>query len=156
MLNINVLVHDLGLSQFNFYMIKTLNRWAMDKIAQPIVFFETASPICVKPHFAIMQMSEAWLQPGITLATTPQTATKLGGFPRCSRKLLYVWDLWWLRPQYRTYQSISQIFLNKDIELIARSEPHAFAIKNCFNRTVVGIADNFQLQELLENGTKTI
>lgn len=155
-MQINVLVHDLNLSQLNFFMLKELNRMAIQKEAEPIIYFEVHSPICVKPHFAIMQLSEAWLQSGITIATTPQTATKLAAFPRCERKLLYVWDLWWLRPQYRSYPLISQIFLDQRLELIARSEPHALAIQNCFNRQVVGIADNFKLKEILCHETRTI
>lgn len=142
---ISILVHDLGPTQLSYMCTKTLN----NLYDMPFtVYTEILSPTCLPPKFPILHISEAWAQPGIAIATSLSTANKMLKFPRASHKLLYVWDLWWLRGRQRIYNNFASIFLNKELKLIARSTTHAQLIVNCFNRKPEFVFDNFDKEQL--------
>jgi hypothetical protein len=149
--NLNVLVSELGPTQQNYYLIKNVNLLHEKETDLNIqVFVENLSRFCLKPNFSIMSVAEAWGQNGAFIATNLSTAAKLIHLPLASRKLFYVWDLEFLRGQYRVYEAYSPIYLHKDIELICRSKEHADLVENCFNKEVKHIVNNFDVTHFLE------
>jgi len=103
------------------------------------------------PHaFAVMQIVECWDQNHPVIATTLSTAEKMVTFPNAERKIFYVWDLEWLRRPHNFYMRARNVLTNKAIELVARGSHHATLIKNCFNRPVEKIVDDFDIDSFLE------
>ena len=152
MIKINFLVEHLGNSQLAYYLILNMNKLVeCRQDVDCIAFYNTLLPPCILPKFALMQMFEAWNQGGHTIATSIATARKMLNFSGQQTKLYYyVWDLEWTHGNIRKYDMYKDIFLNQNIVIIARSESHAKAIQNCFNREKVYIMDDFNEKQLIE------
>lgn len=154
--NINVLTNDLGPSQKNYYLIRNINKIHDTVPGLNIqVFTENLSKFCLKAHFAVMNVAEAWAQNGAFIATSLSTASKLLNYPNPSRKLFYVWDLEFIRREHKHYNVHAPIYLNKSLELVCRSKEHADLVENAFNRPVKHIVNNFDIRpfiEILNNG----
>lgn len=149
--NLNILTSDLGPSQMNYFLIRNVNHFHGNHLDKNIqVFTENLSRFCLKPHFGVMNVSEAWGQGGPFISTNISTTSKLVTYPLTSKKFFYIWDLEWLRPQYRIYDMYSPFYLDKGIELISRSKEHKDLIENAFNREVKHIVENFDLDKLNE------
>jgi hypothetical protein len=65
-----------------------------------------------------------------------------------SKKYLYLWDIEWLiNPM--PFSTAINILLDKRLNIIARSKSHALIIENFCNKKVVGVVDNWNLNQLL-------
>lgn len=148
---INFLVNDLHASQLSYYLTRNVNEYIKsDPSLDFVVFFENLSKPVLVPNFALMQVAEAWGQPGVSIATSLTTASRLIHFPAPSKKFFYVWDLEWLRPTNKVYDLYAGIYLHPELKLLARSEEHASLIKNSFNREVEAIVSDFDMNKILE------
>ena len=143
---LNILVPELGPSQKNYFLIRNLN--AMKNV-NVNVFVENLSRFCITPSFAVMNIAEAWGQPGTFIATNLSTASKLMTWPVAKRKLFYVWDLEFLRQNNRIYDAYAPIYLHKEFELICRSEEHSKLITNALNKEPKYIIENFDLKKIM-------
>ena len=85
----------------------------------------------IEPFFGVMNLQELWGFDGIAIATSVSSCLSLSNTQSPIKKFFYVWDLEWSRNRSSYDQGI-QAFLKEDINLIARSEDHAKAIKNYF------------------------
>jgi len=158
MIQLNFLVEHMGNSQLAFALTSTLNDLADTRSdLDAIVYYNTMHRIYMTPKFAMMQMVEAWGQPGYTIATSVATARKMLSFPGTQKRLFYVWDLEWIRGEQIYYDMFAPLYQDPSIVLIARSKIHADAINNCFNTGVVKpchkdihIVDDFNEEQLLE------
>tara|TARA_R110000824_G_scaffold9366_1_gene41885 strand:- start:1238 stop:1693 length:456 start_codon:yes stop_codon:yes gene_type:complete len=142
-----IVVGDLGPSQLSYYVIRNCN----DELTRNnkddfVVFVENLSRFAMQPNFGLMSIDEIWSFNGLLIATSISTALQVKKATNNSKKYFYVWDLEWTRPHGHDFLYNIEAF--KDIDLIARSEEHAKAIKNYCNRDVVGIVEDFNLQEL--------
>jgi hypothetical protein len=155
MIHLNILVEHMGNSQLAFAVTRMLNTLAEDRVdLDGIVYVNTVAPTVLLPKFAIMQMAEAWSQPGITIATSCSTVRKMLGFSGSEQKFFYVWDLEWMRGKNRNYNMFAPIFQDPNLTLLARSRTHALAIKNAFNTPsrVCGDFNAEKLMKVIENG----
>jgi len=134
MIQVNILVDNMGHNQLSYCITQLGNKLSDTRPdIDLIVFYNNIAKIASLPKFAMMQMVEAWGQRGITIATSCSTARKMLTFPGAERRLLYVWDLEWLRGQNRHYNMYAPIYQLPHVPLIARSEIHHDAIDNAFN-----------------------
>jgi hypothetical protein len=149
---ISYLVRDFGASQLSYYLTKNINE--LGKTAPYIsntIFYETMHRNCLRPNFSIMQLSEAWGQDGLVIATNINLAHKLLDFPCSGHKAFYVWDLEWTRGnRRRPHEFYSKAINHPDIDIIARNKYHASVIENCFNRTVKFINDDANVEWFAE------
>lgn len=147
----NVLLPDTGASQLSYCVINGLNKLCLtNPEIDCVVFYENQHKNCLPANFSIMQIFECWGSSEPIIATTISTAKKLLHFP-CRKKLFYVWDLEWIRePNTKKYEDYSDVYANKSIELIARSESHKEIIENAFNRPVKYIVPDFETSKILE------
>ena len=152
-MKINFLVNNLAPGQLGFYLGRNLNEAIeQHRDLSPSVFFEQVMPLCVKPKFPYLNMAEAYGVKGPTIATNAVTAERLIHMfgPKLDERYFYVWDLEWLRGQQRPYIFHSNIMTNRDLKLIVRGAEHAKLIKNCFNREVEDIVEDFNSKELVK------
>ena len=151
-MNLGFLTKNLGSGQLGFFLIKNINDYLdQDRTHDITVFTEEHPMSCSTPSFPVMQSVEAWGQRGVMISTDLSTTCKLIKFPSASKKFFYVWDLEFLRGFAPiNYDLIKKVYLNKDIDLIARCEHHAKVIENNFNRKVTKIVQDFNIAEILE------
>ena len=144
-----VLLQHMGACQLSYNVIRNVNKLADTHPEIDIIaYYETMHKNCLQPNFAIMQIAEAWGQHKPLIATSLSTAFKLISFPTV-RKLFYVWDLEWLRGKNRQYEQFADVYTHPELELVARSEAHADAIENAFNRKVNNIVSDFDIPKLM-------
>ena len=150
--NFNVLVPDTGASQLSYFVIRNINSLCeSNSEIDVILYYENYHKSCLPANFCTMQISDCWFQDGPTIATSFSTANKLKNFT-CEKKLFYIWDLEWIRNQSSTkqYEQCRDIYCDKSIDIIARSESHKHAIENAFNRKVNYIVPDFETAKILE------
>jgi|TARA_B100000214_G_scaffold106723_1_gene75077 hypothetical protein len=146
---IGFIVDDLSSSQLSYEVISSINSFDTSFDQDFVVFFENSSPMVIEPFFGVMNLQELWGFDGIAIATSVSSCLSLSNTQSPIKKFFYVWDLEWSRNRSSYDQGI-QAFLKEDIDLIARSEDHAKAIKNYCNRDVVGVFDfNSGLESLM-------
>ena len=110
-MRIAFLVKELGLSQLSFYLVKRINEYLRENSDfAPIILYEnmvcpTFLPMCSLTHFA-----ELACYNGNAIATSMSTAIKMSKTPGPKRKLFYIWDFEYIRPnaQFR-YSDIREI-----------------------------------------------
>ena len=146
---IGFIVDDLSSSQLSYEVISSINSFDTSFDQDFVVFFENSSPMVIEPFFGVMNLQELWGFDGIAIATSVSSCLSLSNTQSPIKKFFYVWDLEWSRNRSSYDQGI-QAFLKEDIDLIARSEDHAKAIKNYCNRDLDWIFDfNSGLESLM-------
>ncbi len=147
MLNIAAYVKDLSPSQGSFYLIKEFNNLLENTDVSPSVFHDKT---CIPPkHPCFSCRMAALMSPyrGSIIATTMQGAKTTLKLANKADRYLYFWDLDWLRNTV-WYSSAMSILRDDRLKLIARSESHAECIENFCNKKVVGIVDNWNMEQM--------
>ena len=150
-MKLGVMLEDTSANQLSYYVIRNLNfATNNDKDEDFVVFFENATPSVIQPAFAIMNSSEIWNFDGVLISTTATNTLLSINAIAPKKKFFYVWDLEWARPHGKGFNYMIKAYSNKEVNLIARSDDHAKAIKNYCNRDVCGIVPDFnQLMEVI-------
>lgn len=150
MQTLNVLVPDLSPSQRSYFLIRNTNAIHINRPDINVqVFIENVSLACMRTNFSVMNVAEAWAQPGPIIATSLSTAAKLIHYPCATRKLFYLWDLEWIRGS-KIYNHYAPVYLNKELELVCRSKEHADLVSTAFNKEVKYIVEDFNIDGFLE------
>jgi hypothetical protein len=143
---INIIVPHLHDNQLGYCITKHCNQLS-ERGIDCVVFTEEIRPFTITPKFAVMNISEAYDQPGLTISTTPSTTSKLQHCWAPNQKVFYSWDLYWLRGQRKMYKPILDLY-HVNMDIIARSESHKTAIENCFNIKVKSVIDDFDVLKI--------
>lgn len=149
-LQIGAIFDDLYANQSALSYISEMNRCVQNKDSQicPSAFFSDIRPINFQlPMFGIYNLIEAFSFKGPVFATNLSLAQKLVRFPGPSQKFFYVWDLEWLRRPFQ-YEQYVGIYRNPALKLIARSDEHKTLLENNFNRSVFGVIDDFNFEQM--------
>lgn len=148
---LSLLLNNTGSSQIAYFAIREINKLAeTEPSVDATIFYENIQRNCLPPNFAIMQIAEAWNQDGSIIATSLSTAHKMIGF-MSRKKFFYVWDLEWIRNGGKSqYEHYFQVYTDRSIELIARSESHKECIENAFNREIKHVVSDFDMKEMME------
>lgn len=152
MKRINFLVDDVGASDLAYFLLTGLNTLVRNRQdICPTVFYSNLTDHCVKPiEFNMMQMVEAFDQPGPTIATSLPTAGRLVAMPRPKPKIFFIWDLEWMRYANIQWSSVNRILTHPDLILLTRSTSHKMAVESCFNTKVHEVVGHFDLERVLE------
>lgn len=150
MIKAGILTSRIDKSQSGFQITKCINDISLNKVNVDIMVFvrEFSAPPMV-PLFSTLQESEVWGFDAPVIATDLQTASTLINTTGPTKKYFYVWDLEWMRINSFKHKTLSKIYNNKNLELIARSERHSKIIENCW-RKPSHIMQDFSSDELLE------
>lgn len=151
-MNIGLLVPDLGTSQLAYMAINQVNLAStVDKDNSYYLFYENATMPCVNPLVACMNISELHTFKGVLISTSIDLTLASLNAVTNTRKLFYVWDLEWLRPNKNNFLYNMQAFRNEQVEILSRSNSHARAVENYCNRTPSLIVNNFNLLAIKEH-----
>ena len=138
MTNIAAILHDLGPSQKSFYMIKEFNKLAALKNFSVSAFYSRPAMPVTQPFFSCRNI----------VATSLPDADILLKSHNNAKKYLYLWDIEWLISPM-SFSAASDVLLDERLNIITRSKSHASVIENFCNKKIVGIVDNWNLNQLL-------
>lgn len=144
-----IVVDSLGTSQMAFELTSEINK--IDQLSvywDIIIFYHSYDRLLKSPHFAMLQEQELWGFNAPCIATNLSTADRLLNCPRPTKKFLYIWDLEWITNNFDVNQMAS-VYMNPDIELVARSKSHAKIITDCW-REPVAIIEGFNYEQITE------
>lgn len=144
---LGIAVRDLGATELNWRLIKQANAMRNWDIT---FFIEESLPPCVNLNAAVMRLSEMWGYSGPIVATTLSTAKRLAICPSPSAKLLYAWDLEWLRMYPRPFKALHSAYNDSKLRIVARTDEHARLFDKLWGAKVVATNFNANLQELAE------
>ena len=147
MLNLAAFVDDLGPSQKCFYLIKEFNKGATSKDMSISAFYSRPVTPITRPHFSCRNVAFLSGYHGVTIATSLTCAETLLRSHNRSDKYLYLWDIDWLITPVN-FSAACDILRDDRLKLIARSESHARVISDFCNRGVLGVVDNWNIDEL--------
>lgn len=110
-------------------------------------FIESWSVASLEPQFARMQVNELSNFQGVLIATSLATAKRVLEAPRASSKYFYIWDFEWTRKPI-PYNELHSIYCAPSLQLLARSDDHAYVMDSNWNRAVKGIVEEFSMESL--------
>lgn len=147
---IGLMLNDLGNSQVALQAIFEVNEMLRKRVdVCPTFFYLDLVPMIIPPLCAVCQCAEAICYDGPVIATSVSTAVRLSNLPGSPKKFFYCYDLEWIKPQPTNYEEMARVYLDPKLSLIARGEDHAKLIENCWNRTPVGVVEDFDIDRLL-------
>ena len=154
-MQLGVLLDSVGSGQKSISTILSLNKVSKytEEYWDAIVFYLEFNRTLFNPKFALMNMSEIYGFTGVGVATDLKTAEILCRSFGPTKKYFYIWDLEWTLIQH-DYERISKIYLNPELELIARSQDHAKEISRCWKEPFA-IIENFHHEKLINTIKET-
>ena len=84
------------------------------------------------------------------IATDTESCKIVFSNPAIEKFYFYVWDLEWIRFESFDYEDIQQIYGNSKIKLVARSDRHALAIEQAWNKKCL-VVEDFKLSEIFRS-----
>lgn len=149
---VSFMVHSLDPSQLTYTLVRNINNEysANNHATDYMIFYNLLSRYSMKPKCAIMSMAEVYGQEGMVIATTAELGLKLTKIAGPTQRLLYLWDLDWIRGKNRNYELYAHVYQHPSLKLICRSQAHATLLKNAFNVSPIGIVPDFNLSLLKE------
>lgn len=140
-MKLGIMVGSLGMSQMSYSLTSEVNKMNnLTEYVDAIIFYNRYERIIMPPRFAMLQEQQAWGFDAPVISTDLTTTQRLINCPRPKKKFFYIWNLEWLYTKYN-YDSLSSVYLNEEVELIARNEYHYKVIENCWKTPVATIKD---------------
>ena len=115
----------------------------------PIVFYKEYYQQIITPLFCMMQEVEMWNFPHTVISTTLENTTKLLSCPIPTKKLFYILNLEWLYEKNQNYELLRNIYNNKSIELIVKSQDHFNIVKSCWKKPI-GIVEDIHFEKIVQ------
>lgn len=144
------LLPHLGSSQAAFYTINTANIMFGQPDIDITIFYKELFQPCSKPLCASMNAAEIWGFDGVLISTDIDTTLMSLNAVAPKRRLFYIWDLEWTHAGKNDFIYNMQAFRNPRVELVARSNSHAYVIDNYANRPVNAIIPDFNIHYILD------
>lgn len=148
--SVGILIKSLDTSQKCMSLCLSINSILDDTYnISPIVFYQELGKSVVLPRCCQLQQGHAWGFDGILISTDIQTTSVLSQCLRAKKKLFYVYDLEWFYHKNIHYNTLSQVYQNPEIDLIARTSQHFDILKKCW-KTPIGVLNDYDYTEFTE------
>ncbi|NBQ16684.1 hypothetical protein EBU24_00010 [bacterium] len=143
-MEIAIVVNKIRFSQLSYLLTK------QSEDNDLVVFSQNDYTINANNGFSIFMMYDFWNYKGKNIVATDIDSCRLIlKNPSVKSFYFYVWDLEWMRLPPFDYEEIQKIYGNKKIKLIARSNRHAIAIEQAWNKKCL-IVEDFNLNEIFK------
>lgn len=97
----------------------------------------------------VLPSSELFGYDGNIVATCLDTACTILQSVTICKKMLYMWDLDWVRPNFKDYTWNQNILQNPELIIVTRSEDYARAIeKYCYRKAFVSAFNEEELKKV--------
>lgn len=144
---IGIIVDDIESTPFMHTLFRELNK--LSENYDCYLFANQVKALPTHNNFCILQQIEALEHQGTLISTSLINTQILANSLTCEEKYYYVYDLDWTRMQNFNSKQLTTIFLNKDINLLARSESHYEVLRKNF-KPPKGIIHNWNHQQIAE------
>lgn len=144
---IGIIVNDIESTPFMHTLFRELNNLSKDH--ECYLFANQVKALPMYNNFCILQQIEALQHKGTLIATSLITSQVLANCLTCKDKYYYVYNLEWMNLGKFNSKQITSIFLNKEINLLARSESHSKVLNKNF-KSPVGIVHNWNHKQIAE------
>lgn len=144
---LGAIVNNLGPSQMSFYMIKEFNKLATDLEMSASCYYNNLAAPVHDSLFACMNIYSLANFHGFAISTDLESTQILLNSNNNSKKYFYVWDLEWIRRTI-SFNVASSLFRDERISILARSNSHKDAIENMCNKSVRGIVNDWNLDQI--------
>ena len=142
-----ILIESLGMSQKAYEIIREINKInSLDEYWDVIVFYLEYDKFIIPPQFALMNIVEAYGMDAPLVSTSIETTKILSNCIKATKKFFYVFEIEWANSTHDVDELIN-VYMNKDIELIARSDDHAKVIEKCW-KAPIAVIENFNYEQL--------
>lgn len=146
-MKVGVVLPDLGNCQQVFMAINYINTMIFNKIFTDFTLFYCRNvAVVTKPLCATICVDKVFQFDGLLVATDLYTLSLIKNVK--SKKVLYLWDLEWIRGN-GDYFGNNELLNDPNLILVCRTTFHSTAIKNYCGRDAKIIA-NFNLKLILE------
>lgn len=116
------------------------------------IFTNNQNHSSISYNVPIFTCNNAFDFDGILIANEIESAHLIQACKSAPYKFLYVWDFEWIFKPQTNFQNFENVYNDKHIGLIARSETHARILKSVWKQPK-HIANSFEVQELCQNYT---
>lgn len=113
-----------------------------------VFFYEGLSNAFITQRFGTAHVSHMYSFDGTLISTDAHSARRILGVITSKKKIYYPMDIDWKLNPPIPYEYLVGIYRDGDIEVVARSESHQWAIENAFNRPV-RVVEDFNIEELI-------
>jgi len=144
---IGIIVDDIESTPFMHTLFRELNK--LSKNNDCYLFANQVKTLPAHNDFCILQQIEALQHRGILISTSLVNTQILANCLTCTSKYYYVYDLDWMAMKNFNSRQLTNIFLNKEINLLARSESHSRVLSKSF-KPPVGIVHNWNHKQIAE------
>lgn len=143
---IGVLVDEVDNSAKNYVIFRELNKIAEKNNCY--LFTNSVKQLPIKPRFSIMSSVEALHHNGILIANSIITSQIAINSVTASDKYFYMWELDWMNIKGLKCSQLKNIYYNKEINLIARSNYHYDFAKRLVSEPK-GIVHNWNAEKMM-------
>jgi len=138
-----IVVNNLSVGQLSYLISKHAKNKSV------IVFSKESYTMNLNNGFAVMSAFEFLNYKGKNVIATDIESCKIVISNLAIENFyFYVWDLEWMRLESFDYEDMSNIYRNKKVTLISRSERHALAIEQAWNKKSLVIED-FDIDKII-------
>jgi len=117
-----------------------------------VSFYESINNPFIVQKFGSAHVSSMLSFNGTLIATDAKSARRISGVITSKRKVFYVMDLEWKTTPPLPYEFLAGVYRDPSLEVVARSESHAWALSNGFNINPPIVKDfNLELLCLKQN-----
>jgi hypothetical protein len=144
---IGIIVDDIESTPFMHTLFRELNK--LSETHDCYLFANQVKTLPAHNKFCILQQIEALQHQGKLISTSLINTQILANCLTCEKKYYYVYDLDWMKMQNFNSRQLTTIFLNKDINLLSRSESHYKVLSKNF-KAPAGIVHNWNHKQIAE------
>jgi hypothetical protein len=148
--NIGIILPSMEIGQLAYEVITQINSEILaGSECDYRIFFENVSIECVRPMFAVMNISEIWAYSGMLISTTLDNTLFSLKLATDVLRVFYIWDLEWLRNEKNYLHNLS-ILRHPNLLLIVRSEDCAKELDRYCNRLPNFITPRLSFKDLAD------
>jgi hypothetical protein len=142
-----ILIESLGMSQKAYEIIREINKLEkLDEYWDMTVFYLEFDRLITPPEFGLMNMVEAYGFNAPVISTSIETTKISLKSIRPTKRFFYVFDMEWTSNTYDV-DYLLDVYMNPEVELIARSDDHAKVIEQSW-KAPIDVIENFNYEKL--------
>lgn len=138
-----IVVNNLSVSQLSYLISKQAKKNNI------IVFSKEIYAMNLNNGFSVLSAFEFLNYKGKNVIATDTESCKIVfSNPAIEKFYFYVWDLEWMRLESFDYEDMSNVYRNKKSTLVSRSERHALAIEQAWNKKSL-VVEDFNIDKII-------
>jgi len=148
---IGIILDNLGPSAAAYLLIRSINEYLLDHDGvSPVLFYHNLTPLCLNVNCSVCTLFEAFSFNGILVSSNLNNASRSLEYIGATSRYFMPIDLEYTKNNQAGYEQLSQIYCNKKLPIIARSENFKSIFELTFGSNVIGVVNDFNFGELVK------